>query len=364
MAVYRDVQQAFVAELQTVVESGEVVDVRGERTRELRARLIEISDVRARHVILPYRSNNVFASIAESMWVIAGRNDLEFLSAYLKRASDFSDDGVTWRAGYGPRLRNWNGTDQLAEIVRILREDPPSRRAVVSIYDPDRDFVASRDIPCNNWLHFLIRNGQLDLHVAARSTDIWWGFSGINAFEWTLLLEVMARWLKRSPGRLIFFTSSLHLYERHFDRASLVLASQHEQAASSGDREQPQFDTDWEDAPAAWDEWMRLEAGLRSGHELAQLNCTLTDPLLLVYIRMMDLYWAAQRGAESGLLDHKLGALGDGQLAAAAREHLGRPAACSSQRRAQAITAGVVERPEARSLIPHLGGKNGSAGEP
>lgn len=324
MAVYRDVEQAFLAELRAVVDSGDPVEVRGERTRELRARLVEVSEIRSRHLTLPHRNNNVFAAIAESMWVIAGRNDLNFLSAYLERAIDFSDDGVTWRAGYGPRLRNWNGVDQLAEIVKILREDPLSRRAVASIYDPDRDFVASRDIPCNNWLHFLIREGRLDLHVAARSTDIWWGFSGINAFEWTLLLEVMARWLRCAPGRLVFFSSSLHLYERHFDRASRLLASQPDRN-TSGEAEQPRFDTDWEDAPAAWEEWMRLEAGIRSGQDLSALNCNLTDPLLLAYIQMIDLYWAAQNGAEAGLLDEKLAGLGDGRLAAAAREYLGRP---------------------------------------
>lgn len=299
------------------------MEVRGERTRELRARLVEVSDARSRYLILPHRNNNVFASIAESMWVIAGRNDLSFLSAYLERAIDFSDDGVTWRAGYGPRLRNWNGVDQLAEIVKILGQDPLSRRAVASIYDPDRDFVASRDIPCNNWLHFLIRDGHLDLHVAARSTDVWWGFSGINAFEWTFLLEVMARWLKCSPGRLVFFSSSLHLYERHFDRASRLLASQRDRA-TSGAAELPRFDTDWEDAPAEWDEWMRLEAGIRSGQDLAALDCNLTDPLLLAYIRMIDLYWAAQSGAAIGFLDKKLAALGDDRLAAAVREHFGR----------------------------------------
>lgn len=323
MAVYRDVEQAFLAELHAVVDSGELVEVRGERTRELRARPIEVSDIRSRHVALPHRNNNVFASIAESMWVLAGRNDLSFLSAYLERAVDFSDDGLTWRAGYGLRLRSWNGVDQLAEIVKILRRDPLSRRAVASIYDPDRDFVESRDIPCNNWLHFLMRDGHLDLHVAARSTDIWWGFSGINAFEWTLLLEVMSRWLRCMPGRLVFFSSSLHLYERHFDRASRLLASQPSPAASDATG-QPQFDTDWEDAPAAWAEWMRLEAGIRSGQDLAALDCNLTDPLLLAYIRMIDLYWSAQSGAEPSVLDDKLVELGDSRLAAAAREYLER----------------------------------------
>jgi thymidylate synthase len=197
---YRDVQSAFLSELRDVVENGSDTHVRGSLTREVRARLVEISHIRERYVVLPGRHNNVFASIAESMWVIAGRNDLDYLSAYLPRASEYSDDGRTWRAGYGPRLRNWDGVDQLAEVVSLLRADASSRRAVVAIYDPNRDFVESKDIPCNNWLHFLARGGQVDLHVAARSTDIWWGFSGINAFEWgspRFVVISAVRWMVR-----------------------------------------------------------------------------------------------------------------------------------------------------------------------
>ncbi|MCM3658467.1 thymidylate synthase [Agromyces mediolanus] len=324
MTIYKDAQTAFMEELRCIIDAGETIEVRGETTRELRARLIEISNVRARHVIVPHRHNNVFASIAESMWVIYGRNDLDYLGAYLRRASDFSDDGVTWRAGYGPRLRDWNGVDQLSEVVKILRSDPSSRRAVISIYDPDRDFVASRDIPCNNWLHFIVRDGHLDLHVAARSTDIWWGFSGINTFEWTLLLEMMARWLGHDPGRLVFFSSSLHLYERHFDKASQVVLAPPSSGELPNDESQARFDTDWERSSGEFEEWMRLEAQLRSGHELKQLECRLTDPLLIAYVRMIDVFWVAKRGADPDLLNQLIREVGDSGLTAAATEYFGR----------------------------------------
>jgi thymidylate synthase len=82
------------------------------------------------------------------MWVLAGRNDIEWLSAYLPRAADFSDDGITWRAGYGRRIRHWDcnpgdpGLDQHAYIVDTLREDPLSRQAVIGIWDPITDTLA------------------------------------------------------------------------------------------------------------------------------------------------------------------------------------------------------------------------------
>lgn len=327
MSIYRDVQAAFVEELRSIMEFGDHVEVRGQSTRELRARLIEIRDIRARCVVVPHRHNNVFASIAESMWVISGRNDLGYLGAYLKRAHEFSDDRITWRAGYGPRLRDWNGIDQLAEVVAILRADPSSRRAVVSIFDPDRDFVSSKDIPCNNWLHFLIRDGRLDLHVAARSTDVWWGFSGINAFEWTLLLEMMAHWLDQEPGHLMFFSSSMHLYQRHFEPATRLLQQMGDTGEAHGqDGTAPlAFKTSWHDFPAELDEWMRIETGIRSGDSLEALNSVLTDPLLTAYARMIDLFWAFKRGADDADLEGRLGGIGDSRLMMAAAEHLGRP---------------------------------------
>lgn len=326
MTRYRNIETAFIGELREIVEHGEDIEVRGSTTREVRARLIEIDAIRERCLVLPHRNNNVFASIAESMWVLAGRDDLEYLSAYLPRAKDFSDDGLSWRGAYGPRLRNWNGVDQLAEVIGILRGDPNSRRAVAMLFDPDRDFVRSEDIPCNNWLHFLVRDGLLDLNVVARSTDIWWGFSGINAFEWSLLLEFMSHWLHLAPGRLTFFTSSLHLYERHTVRAALLLAEPKKQEllySTNGVLTAP-FVTPWETFPFALREWMRLEEGMRKGSALSLLDPGLTDPLLVAYSQMIDLFWRFKRGESDASISGGLEALGNLDLRQAASEFLSR----------------------------------------
>jgi len=327
MTLYRNVEEAFISELREVLTNGEDIEVRKSKTREARGRVIEIEAIRERCVLLPGRLNNIFASIAESMWVLAGRNDLEYLSAYLPRAKDFSDDGTTWRAGYGPRLRNWNGVDQLSRIIDILRSEPNSRRAVAILFDPDRDFVESKDIPCNNWLHFLVRDGKLNLHVAARSTDIWWGFSGINAFEWSLLLEVMSFWLQLAPGRMTFFTSSLHLYERHAERAESLLEGVVEGSAtlySSGQIETPKFGTPWESSGQTIDEWMRLEQLLRTGSDLDDLKTDLADPMLVSYIQMIDLFWNLKRTSSSSTIGSKLERLGDTDLRHAASEYIHR----------------------------------------
>lgn len=321
MTRYRNTGEAFTALLKEIVEDGQEVTVREHQTREICAQLIELDRPAERLLFVPGRNNNVFATIAESMWVLAGRNDLAYLTPYLERAPQFSDDGgKTWRAAYGPRLRDWNGTDQLAEIVKLFRRDPNPRRAAMTLFDPDRDFVESHDIPCNNWLHFIARDGQLHLHVAARSTDIWWGFSGINAFEWSLLLEVMAHWVGLDVGRLDFFTSSLHLYERHDKQAEVVLRS--DSAPSYPAVDSPRFATSWEQFDSELASWMKLEEQLRTGTDLDKIDNGLRDPLMRAYIQMLDLYWSFQRDGDSKPVRRKLEQLGATDLRLAATQFI------------------------------------------
>lgn len=326
MTRFRNTEEAFLALLAAIIDDGEEVTVRGSTTREIRSQLVEIEQPQERVIVIPGRNNSVFASIAESMWVLAGRDDVSYLEGYLKRARDFSDDGATWRGAYGPRLRNWHGADQLRAIVALLSADPDSRRAVASLYDPAQDMVESRDVPCNNWLHFLRRNGQLHLHVAARSTDIWWGFSGINIFEWALLLEMMAHWLGDLPGQLSFFTSSLHLYERHDEKARAVLSAAESRSGTypSGPDAHP-FTTPFDEFDAVVAQWMGLEQQLRSGANLRDLTIPFTDALLQQYIRMIDIYWAFKRGMQPSDLADRIGGLGNTDLAHAANEFVRRP---------------------------------------
>lgn len=327
MPRFRSIDDAFHGMLSRLLADGDQVDSRNGPTLELPAQMITIDDPTDRFLRAPGRNNNPFAAIAETFWVIAGRNDLAYLAPYLRRAPDYSDDGgITWRAGYGPRLRNWHGVDQLAQVRLLLARTPSSRRAVMSLFDPVVDFQDSRDIPCNNWLHFLARDGQLDLHVTARSTDIWFGFSAINAFEWSVLLEMMARWLRLDVGRLTFFTSSLHLYTQYETRARDLLHRYRPDVPAPTVR-RFLYDTEWECASNAHTQWMDLEARLRAGVSLVDLSVPFRDPLLLAYIRAIDIFWAFKRGTTLNNLEPRLEELADTDLGWAAREFLNRPRA-------------------------------------
>lgn len=244
---FPNVSEALPVLCRVLLEDGYELGSRNGRVKELTNVQITLTKPWEREVLSAHRHASVAAQIAETMWVLAGRNDVEWLSHYLPRAAEFSDDGSTWRAGYGPRLRGWEAyqaktmhipgptgkewdrafvrdepVDQVREVIKILSADPASRRAVINIFDPSVDFEASKDIPCNNWLHFLNRDGRLNLHVAVRSNDLMWGWSGINAFEWSVLQEIVASCLGVMVGTLTFSISSLHLYEHHWVKAEKI----------------------------------------------------------------------------------------------------------------------------------------------
>jgi thymidylate synthase len=224
MQQFEDISFATAASLRDLVCSGQTIEVRGSKVLELLNRITILKQPTQRCLFLPGRGNDPFAAVAETLWMLAGRNDIEWIKEYLPRAPNFSDDGVRWRAAYGPRLRNWSGTDQVRETVKLLRMDRNSRRAVMTLFDPAQDYVDSLDIPCTNWLSWLVRENRLHLIVGIRSNDIWWGFSGINAFEWSVLQQWMAHWVEAEVGDLTFIAPSLHLYERHFEKAEKTIS--------------------------------------------------------------------------------------------------------------------------------------------
>ena len=193
---------------------------RNGRVREIESTVVfQLRDPLRNLALLPHRRLNPWVTLAEFPWLLAGRNDVAWLAPYLPRASDFSDDGTTWRAGYGPRMRNWRGleVDQLANVAADLRANPDSRRATLSIWDPAEDWGAYKDIPCTNWLHFYIRDGKLDLTVAIRSNDLIWGLSAVNVTNFTTLQQVMAACVGVAPGTYTHVASSLHVYDRHWN---------------------------------------------------------------------------------------------------------------------------------------------------
>lgn len=323
--VYRNISTAAAESFSVLLAGGRAVRVRDQDTFELLNRVTVLERPSERLLFLPGRLHDVFAQVAETLWVLRGRNDIDWLSGYLPRAPDFSDDGKTWRAAYGPRLRRWHGeVDQVGEVRRILRQDRASRRAVISLFDPDSDFTESRDIPCNNWLSWLIRDGELHLNVALRSNDALWGFSGTNAFEWSVLHELMAGWTDTKVGPLTFLATSFHLYAERLERARNIVAGFHGLSPYDHGVGITPITIPWESLDGELDAWFQAEEAVRGDPDAVPTYVSrASDPFLTAALQLVRLRWGAE-GWGNARIASELAGLPQTDMTAAAYEYFGR----------------------------------------
>jgi len=128
---------------------------------------------------------------------------------------------------YGSQWRNWgaicdkngniekNGIDQLQDCIDLIRNDPDSRRMIVSAWNvSDIDKMALP--PCHMLFQFYVNDGKLSLSFTQRSVDIGLG-SPFNIASYALLTHMVARITGLEPGTLTYFMGDAHIYKNHVD---------------------------------------------------------------------------------------------------------------------------------------------------
>lgn len=247
--------ELFANAASALVQHGVTVQRRGHDCIEIPEPVtLAMSDPSSFLCLHPARRLNPWVALAEFPWLMAGRNDVAWLLPYLPRAAQFSDDGLRWRAGYGPRMRAWPaivggadgpGHDQLGECVRRLRADPSTRQAIISFWDPARDnVIGSRDYPCTQTVHFQASQGALDCVVHIRSNDAVWGMSGVNVPNFCLLQMWVAQRVGMSVGRYFHIADNLHFYRRHERMMNLAARWSHRSLGEVPIRRGPRFHDD------------------------------------------------------------------------------------------------------------------------
>ncbi|WP_024903372.1 thymidylate synthase [Robbsia andropogonis] len=183
--------------------------------KEISGALLVLKNPRAR-VSQSERKNTLFSCLGECLWYLAGSNSLDFIRYYISRYGEFSDDSETIFGAYGPRLFGASGgTDQVHNVIRTLRSNRDSRRAVIQLFhgeDLSANLISRRkDLPCTCTLQFLVRNHQLHTMVMMRSNDAFMGLPH-DIFAFTMLQELIARSLGVEVGQYKHAVGSLHLY--------------------------------------------------------------------------------------------------------------------------------------------------------
>lgn len=167
------------------------------------------------------RDANPFFHLMESLWMLAGRNDVELPAHYATQMQLYSDDGETLNGAYGYRWRKHFGFDQLATAIEELKRDRMTRRVVVAMWDgggADHDgdlkkaVVGSKDVPCNTHIYFTAHNRLLEMTVCCRSNDVVWGAYGANAVHFSVLQEYVAAAAGLPIGPFYQLSNNYHAY--------------------------------------------------------------------------------------------------------------------------------------------------------
>lgn len=165
--------------------------------------------------------------IHELLWFLSGDTNVKYLQDNGVRIwNEWADENGELGPVYGHQWRSWpaytGGTiDQIAQVVDLIKNQPDSRRMLVSAWNPaEVDQMALP--PCHCLFQFYVADGKLSLQLYQRSADTFLGVP-FNIASYALLLQMMAQVTGLECGDFIHTTGDTHLYLNHIEQAQLQL---------------------------------------------------------------------------------------------------------------------------------------------
>ena len=163
--------------------------------------------------IVPRNWNPEYAQ-AEWQWYLSGDSNIEKLGEIYGKIPQIwermADRYGYVNSNYGWQ---WERTSQLDIIVDMLKLNPQTRRAAISIYDAKEISDYATDTPCTYAVQFTILNNRLNMCVTMRSNDLWYGFCN-DQYCFSKLQQLVAERLKIEVGTYYHFAHNLHLYNK------------------------------------------------------------------------------------------------------------------------------------------------------
>ena len=160
------------------------------------------------------RKWNLVYAEAEWQWYRSGDRNIAKLEELYgkvpeiwKRMAD-SDGNVNSNYGW-----QWKRNDQIDYVIDLLKHQPDTRQAAISIYDCKEHDTFTFDTPCTYAVQFTILDNKLNMSVVMRSNDLWFGFCN-DQYQFSKLQEHVAQMLddQYEIGTYFHFTHNLHLY--------------------------------------------------------------------------------------------------------------------------------------------------------
>lgn len=176
--------------------------------------------------------------VYELLWFLKGDTNIKYLKENGVRIwNEWADENGNLGPVYGHQWRNWNSEeiDQISEIVKTLKNNPDSRRMLVSAWNPsvmpDSTVPFSENVangkaalpPCHAFFQFYVANGKLSCQLYQRSADVFLGVP-FNIASYALFTMMMAQVCGYEAGDFIHTFGDAHIYNNHMEQIELQLS--------------------------------------------------------------------------------------------------------------------------------------------
>lgn len=176
--------------------------------------------------------------IYELLWFLKGDTNIKYLNENGVRIWDaWADEDGNLGPVYGFQWRNWNGEgiDQISEVIDTIKNNPDSRRMLVSAWNPsvlpDTSVSFSENVangkaalpPCHAFFQFYVANGKLSCQLYQRSADVFLGVP-FNIASYALLTMMIAQVTGLEYGDFVHTFGDVHIYNNHMDQINLQLS--------------------------------------------------------------------------------------------------------------------------------------------
>jgi len=158
------------------------------------------------------RNWNLDYARAEWKWYISGDRNISKLGDIYGKVPKIwrhmADELGYVNSNYGWQ---WKRNDQIDYVIDLLKREPNTRQAAITILDSKEHDTFTFDTPCTYAIQFTIVHGRLDMCVTMRSNDLWYGFCN-DQYQFSKLQEMISLELKIETGIYYHFAHNMHLY--------------------------------------------------------------------------------------------------------------------------------------------------------
>jgi len=218
--------QRYLDVMTDILEKGDFREDRtGTGTYSLFGRQLHF-DLSEGFPLLTTKKMHLKAIIHELLWFLQGDTNVRYLQEHGVRIwNEWADEAGNLGPVYGHQWRRWQTergpVDQLGELVRNLRENPYSRRHIVSAWNVG-DLSKMALPPCHLLFQFYVSRGKLSCQLYTRSQDFFLG-TPFNIASYALLTMMVAQQVDLELGEFVWTGGDVHLYANHMEQAQLQL---------------------------------------------------------------------------------------------------------------------------------------------